>query len=85
VDILRFLDRRGRVLRDEFFEFFPISLFEVEGRGSSVDVTNGSKLEIDVYGEVVRSQTWEATPFARGAKWDWASETSEEEREPEEW
>jgi len=38
------------VLRDEFFEFMPMSLFEVEGRCSSVGVANGSKLEIDVYG-----------------------------------
>jgi len=36
VDILLFIDRKGRVLRDEFFEFIPMSLFEVEGRGSSV-------------------------------------------------
>jgi len=50
VDILCFLDRKGRVLRDVFFEFIPVSRFEVEGRGSSNDVANGSKLEIDVYG-----------------------------------
>jgi len=49
VDILRFLDRRGRVLSDEFFKFIPMSIFEVEGWGSSVGVANGSKLEIDVY------------------------------------
>jgi len=67
VDILRFLDRRGRVLRDEFFEFIPMSLFEVEGRGSIVGVANGSKLEIDVYGKVVGSQTWEGAPFACGS------------------
>jgi len=36
-----------------------MSLFEVEGRVSSVGVANGSKLEIDVYGEVVGSQTRE--------------------------
>jgi len=57
VDILCFLDRRGRVLRDVFFKFIPMRLFEVEGWGSSVGVANGSKLEIDVYGEVVGSQT----------------------------
>jgi len=43
-----------------------MSLFEVEGWGSSVGVVNGSKLDIDVYGEVVRSQTWEGAPFAYG-------------------
>jgi len=59
--IFCFLDKRGRVLRDEFI---PMSLFEVEGRASSVGVANGSKLEIDVYGEVVESQTWEGAPFA---------------------
>jgi len=75
VDILRFLDRRGTVLSDEFlsnfdeyFEFIPMSLFEVEGQGSSVGVANGSKLEIDVYGEVVGFQTWEGAPFTCGAK-----------------
>jgi len=61
VDILHFLNRKGRVLRDEFI---PMNLFEVEGRGSSISVVNGSKLEIDVYGEVIRSQTWEGAPFA---------------------
>jgi len=66
VDILHFLDRRERVLRDKFFEFIPKRFFEVEGRGSSVGVANGSKLEIDVYGEVVESQTWEGAPFACG-------------------
>jgi len=39
-----FLDRRGRVLSDEFFEFIPMSLFEVEGRGSSNGVANGSRV-----------------------------------------
>jgi len=58
VDTLRFLDRRGRVLRNEFFEIIPMSLFEVEGRSSSVGVANESRLEIDVYGEVVGSQSW---------------------------
>jgi len=67
VDILRFLDRRGRVISDEFFEFIPISLFEVEGWGSSVGVANGSKLEIDVNGEVIGAQTWEGTPFTCGS------------------
>jgi len=52
------------VLRDVFFEFIPMSLFEVEGRGSSISVANGSKLEIDVYGKVVGSQTCEGAPFA---------------------
>jgi len=66
VDILRFLDRRGRVLKDEFFEFIPMSLFEVEARCSSVGVANRNKLEIDVYGEVVGSQTWESVPFECG-------------------
>jgi len=64
VDILRFFDRRGRVLRDKFFEFIPMSLVKVEDRSSSVGVANGNKLEIDVYGEVVGSQTWEGAPFA---------------------
>jgi len=64
VDILHFLDREGRVLRNVFFEFIPMSLFEVEGRGSSISVANGSKLEIDVDWEVVRSQTLEGAPFA---------------------
>jgi len=45
------------VLRDVFFEFVPMILFEVEGQGSSIGVANGSKLEINVYGEVVGSQT----------------------------
>jgi len=48
VDILYFLHRRERVLRDEIFKFIPISLFEIEGWGLSVGVANGSKLEIDV-------------------------------------
>jgi len=43
-----------------------MSLFEVESRGSSVDVVNGSKLDIDVYGEVVRAPTWESVPFTYG-------------------
>jgi len=64
MDIMRFFDRRGRVLRDEFFEFIPKSLFEVEDWGLSVGVANGIKLEIDVYGEVVGSQTWKGAPFA---------------------
>jgi len=67
VDILRFLDRERRVLGDVFFEFIPVSLFEVESWGSSISVANGSKLEIDVYGEVVESQTWEGAPFACGS------------------
>jgi len=51
-----------------FFEFIPMSFFEVEGRRSSIGVTNGSKLEFDVYEEVVRSQTWEEdVPFACGS------------------
>jgi len=58
---------RGRVLRDVFFEFIPTSLFEVEFRGSSIGMANGSKLQIDVYGEVVGSQTWEGVPFACGS------------------
>jgi len=67
VDILRFLDREGRVLKDVFFEFILMSLFEIENRGSSIGMVNGSKLEIDVYGEVVGSQTWEGAPFACGS------------------
>jgi len=67
VDILRFFDRRGRVLRDKLFEFISMSLFEVEGRGSSICLANGSKLEIDVYGEVVGAQTWEGVPFTSGS------------------
>jgi len=59
VNILCFLDRRGRVLRDKFFEFIPMSVFEVEGCGSSVVVVNGSKFEIDVNGNVVGAQTRE--------------------------
>jgi len=65
--VLCFLSRRGRVLSDEFFEFIPMSLFEVEGCSSSVGVANGSKLEIDVYGEVVGAQTWEGVPFTCGS------------------
>jgi len=61
------VDRKGRVLNNEFFEFIPLSLFEVEGRGSSVGVENGSKLEIDVYGEVVGAQTWKGVPFTCGS------------------
>jgi len=38
-------------------------IFEVESWGSSVGVANGSKLEINVYGEVVRAQAWEDVPF----------------------
>jgi len=67
VDILRFLDREERVLRDVFFEFISMSQFEVESWGSSISVANGSKLEIDVYGEVVGSQTWEGVPLACGS------------------
>jgi len=55
------------VLSDEFFESIPMSLFEVEGRGSSVGVTNGSKLKIDVCGEVVGAQTWEGVLFTCGS------------------
>jgi len=36
----------------------------LEGLGSSISVANESKLENDVYGEVVGSQTWEGAPFA---------------------
>jgi len=68
VEILRFLDRSGKVLKDEFFEFIPLRFFEVESLGSSVCVANGSKLEIDVYGDVVGSQTWEGALFACGTK-----------------
>jgi len=63
VNILHFLDRRKRVHSDEFFDFIPMSFFEVEGRSSSVGVANGSKLEIDVYGEVVGAQIWEGALF----------------------
>jgi len=52
------------VLKHEFFKFIPMSLFEVEGRGSYVSVANGSKLEIDVCVDVVGSQTWKGAPFA---------------------
>jgi len=61
---MRFLDRRRRVLRDVFFKFIPMSLFEVEDEDPSVGVVIGSKLEIDVCGEVVGFQTWEGAPFA---------------------
>jgi len=44
-----------------------MSLFEVEDWGPSVGVANGSKLEIDGYGEVVRSQIWEGAPFTYGS------------------
>jgi len=67
VDILSFLDRSGRVFRDKFFEFIPMSLFVVEGRGSSVGMANESKLDIDVHKEVVGSQTWKSAPFACGS------------------
>jgi len=63
VDILRFLNRERRVLRDVFIEFIPMSLFELVSQDSSINVANGSKLEIDVNGEVVGSQTWEGAPF----------------------
>jgi len=43
-------------------EFF-IGSFEVEGRDLSVGVANGSKLKIDVNGEVAGAQTWEGVPF----------------------
>jgi len=43
-----------------------MGLFEVEGRGSSVGVTNGSELESYVDGEVVKTQAWEGTPFTCG-------------------
>jgi len=55
------------LLSDEFFEFIPMIIFEVEGWGSSVNVANGSKLEIDVYGEVVGAQSWEGAPFTCGS------------------
>jgi len=67
VNILLFLDRRERVLSVESFEFFPISLFEVKAWSSSVGVANGSKLDIDVYEDVVGIQTWEVAPFACGS------------------
>jgi len=51
------------VISDEFFEFIPMYLFEVEGWGLSVGVANGSKLEIDICGEVMRAQAWEDAPF----------------------
>jgi len=64
VNILHFLDRRGRVISDEFI---PMGLFEIEGWGSSVGVANGSKLRINVNGEVIRAQTWEGVPFTCGS------------------
>jgi len=67
VDILHYLDRRERVLSNKFFEFISMSLFEVEGRGSSVGVANGNNLEIDINGEVVGAQTWEDAPFTYGS------------------
>jgi len=57
VNILRFLDRRERVISDEFFELIRMGLFEIEGRGSSVGVANESKLDMDVNGEIVGAQT----------------------------
>jgi len=41
------------LISDEFLEFIPMGFFEIECWGSSVGVANGSKLEIDVNGEVV--------------------------------
>jgi len=55
------------VLRDKFFEFIPMSLFEVKGWGLSVGVANGSKLEIDVSKKGVGAQTWEGAPFTCGS------------------
>jgi len=55
------------VISDEFFAFISMGLFKIEGRGSSVGVTNGSKLEIDVIGKVVGAQTWEGAPFTCGS------------------
>jgi len=62
-----FLRYEERVFSDKFLEFIPMNLFVVEGRDSSIGVANGSKLEIDVYGEVVGSQTWEGVPFTSGS------------------
>jgi len=67
VDILRFLDRMVRELSDEFFEFIPMSHFEIEGWGPSVGVADGSKLVTDVNGEVVGSQAWEGAPLTCGS------------------
>jgi len=44
-----------------------MSLFEVKGWGSIVGVANGSKLEIDAYGEVVGAQTRKGALFACGS------------------
>jgi len=67
VNILHFLDRRERVLSDEFFEFIPMGLFKIEGWGSSIGITKGSKLGSDVDGEVIGTQTWESVPFTCGS------------------
>jgi len=67
VNILRFLDKRGRVISDEFLEFIPMGLFEVEGWDSSVGVADRSELESDVDGEVVEAQIWEGAPFTCGS------------------
>jgi len=55
------------VLSDEFFKFIPMSLFEVECWGSSVGLAIESKLEIDVYGEVVGAKTWKEVPITFGS------------------
>jgi len=58
VNILLFLDRRRGMI-----SVIPMGLLVIEGWGSRVGVANGSKLEIDVNGEVIRAHTWEVTPL----------------------
>jgi len=66
VNILRFLDRKGRVISDEFLEFKTMYLFETEGWGSSVEVADGSELESDV-NVVIGAQAWKGAPFPCGS------------------
>jgi len=66
VNILGFIDRRERLISDKLLKFIPMGLFEIEGRGSSVGLANGSKWEGDVNGEVIRAQAWESAPFTCG-------------------
>jgi len=52
VNILCFLDRKGRVINDEFLEFIPYVVFEIESRCTCARVANASKRERNVDGEV---------------------------------
>jgi len=49
------------VISDEFLEFILMGLFEIESWGSGV--ADGSELESNVNGKVVRAQACQGAPF----------------------